>query len=393
MNTKAAIIAAALASLSLLVGCANQKSQKQAAAEQWGRTRATVLLSLANDQFRSGNLDKSADTVNQAMAMDPTSVELHVLKARLEIEKGHLESAIRTIATARAISPENAEADYLLGVVHQRWQKPQEALDAYSAAARKKPDDIAYLMAQAEMLVTMDRQSEALDLLLARVVYFEHSAAIRDAIGQLYGQTGDPVKAIEYFRQASVLDSDDRSIRERFAIALFRSGQYAEAQSQFMRLLRDPESKDRVDLLVAAAKCEWELNMFIESRKHFEAAANAESTNPEAWLGVARTSIKLNDVRRAEVASQRAVMLRPESSEALLTQGYVKLRQGRFGDAADSFRRAAAADVTDSLSLCMLGVAMQKQGKEDLAKQWFESALSRNPADELALQLLADANE
>lgn len=392
MNVKAAaILATALAGL--LVGCANHKSSKQAAAEQWGRTRATVLLSLANDQFRAGNLDKCGQTVDQALAMDPTSVELHLLKARLQIEDGQLESALNTLVTAKSIAEMNAEVDYLQGVVHQRWQKPQQALEAYSAAARKNPNDIAYLMAQAEMLVSMDRQPEALELLQARVVYFEHSAAIRDAIAQLYEQAGEPIKAVEYYRQASILDSDDQGIRERLALAHFRGGDYAEAHSQVSRLLRLPEYEKRADVMIIAGECASKLGMFLDARRRFEAAANINANSEDAWLGVARTSIRLNDIRRAEVAANRAVALKPGSAEAQLTQGYVRLRQGRFDDAVASFSRAIASDESDTLGMCMIGLAMQKQGQVREASQWFQSALSANPDDELARRLLAGVTE
>lgn len=393
MNMKMSVLATAIASMGLLVGCANQKTAKETAAEQWGRTRATVLLSLANDQFRSGNLDKCDDTVSQALAMDPGNVELHLLRARLQIEDGHLESALNTLLTAQAIDSTNPEVDYLQGVIHQRWQKPQQALDAYSAAARKKPDDIAYVLAQAEMFVSMDRQPEALELLQARVVYFEYSAAIRDAIAQLYEQIDQPAKAVEFYRQASVLDGSDQAIRERLALALYRSGDYSEAYAQLSRLIRMPENEKRADLMIVAGECGSKLGMNLDARRQFESATNINANSEEAWLGLARTSIRLNDLRRAEAAANRAVNLSPGSAEAQLTQGYVRMRQGRYDDAVASFRRASAADAGDSLSLCMIGLAMQKQGRTEQASQWFESALERNPDDELARRLLAGARD
>ena len=41
-------------------------------------------------------------------------------------------------------SPKNAEADYLSGVVNQRWQKPEVALEFYSAAADKETGELAF---------------------------------------------------------------------------------------------------------------------------------------------------------------------------------------------------------------------------------------------------------
>lgn len=390
---KKVICIAAIVALSTLVGCTNHKSQKQAAKEQWGRTRAAVLLSLANDQYRSGNLDKAAETTNQAIAVDPTNVELHLLKARLQIEEGALEGAMANLEIARKLSPEHAEIEYLTGVIHQRWQRPQQALDAYSAAARKKPDDIAYLMAQSEMLVSMDRQAEALALLKARVVYFEHSAAIRDAIAQLYEQAGDQRQAVEYYRQASILDSSDDTIRERLAWAQYRAGDYREANAQFARLLRDEQNQKRVDLLLAIAECESRLGLHAQARRHFDDVTNLDTNSLTAWLGVARSSLKLNDLRRAEMAATKAVSLQGKSSQAQLTLGYVRIRQERFADAAAAFKRANLADPSDSLSACMVGLSLQRLGQMEEAQRWLERAMQLNPQDDLAAKLLASVAE
>ena len=56
---------------------------------------------------------------------------------------------------ARKLNPKDPEADYLSGVVDQRWQKPELALGFYSAASDKEPGELAYIMAKAEMLVAL----------------------------------------------------------------------------------------------------------------------------------------------------------------------------------------------------------------------------------------------
>lgn len=391
MKTRKASFIALVLAAGTLVGCANQKTSRQAAAEQWSRTRATVLLSLANDQYRSGNLEKCGQTVEQAMAIDPTNIELHILKARLQIEEGQLEGALQSLALASSIRDDHAEVDYLQGVIHQRWQRPERALECYSNAASKKPDDIAYLMAQSEMLVTLDRQQDALELLRARVVYFEHSPAIRDAIGQLYEQVGDRKLAIEYYRQASVLDPADDASRERLALALYRNGDYQEAVSQLQRLVKLPGMAVRTDLLIALAESEAALKLNVDARRHFEQALATDEKLLAAWLGIARTSLSLGDLRRAESSAARAVSIEPRSAQAQMLMGYVRMKQGRYDEAMVSFRRASEADATDPLSFSMVGLSFERKGSKSEAIKWYGRALEVNPSDALAMKLLADA--
>src|SRR5689334_7824198 len=214
-----------------MVGCAsnNQKTQKEAAQRQWSSARASVLYSLAKDQYGTGNFDKARQTVDEALKMDPTNEPLHVLAAKLAIEQGQLESAEIDLKQAQTLNAKDAEADYLLGVVYQRWQKLDTALDCYTKASDKSPAELAYIMARAEMLVAMDRQKDALSLLQEKVVYFEHSPVIRDAVGQLLMQMHRTDEAVAMFRQASVLATDDQSIREHLALAQYANKQYSDA--------------------------------------------------------------------------------------------------------------------------------------------------------------------
>ena len=372
-------------------GCAapGGKTQKQAATEQWNHARATVLCSLAHDQYASGSFDKSRQTVDSATALDPKNIELVLLSARIDIELGQLESAQAELAKAATLDPKNAEIDYLTGVVQQRWQRPDKAREAYARAVEKKSDDVAYLMAEAEMYVQLDDAPAALSLLQDRVVFYEHSAAIRDAIGQLLEQSGNLTRALEYYRQASALDGTDQDIRERLALALFRNGDYREALSQLSRVLAAPESAKRSDLQIAAGECELQLNLPSDARHRFDDLTTADDTNAAAWLGVAKASLNLGDLRRAEQAAMRATALLPGSASAHELLGYVRMRQARFDEAAVSFRRAMAADRADATNVCMLGMALTKQGRAAEAKAYFAQALAIDPKNELALRLTA----
>ena len=196
-----------VAALALVVGCSSttthEKTGKQLMTEQWNHTRASVLLGLAKDQYAAGNFDPARHTVDDALRMDPENPQLHVLSAKLAIEAGQLDLASKDLEKARKANPKDAEADYLSGVVCQRWQKTDEAREYYAAAATKAPDELAYLLAESEMLVALDRQSEALDLLQNKVVFFENSAVIRDAVGQLLVQSHKYKEAADILRQAS----------------------------------------------------------------------------------------------------------------------------------------------------------------------------------------------
>ncbi len=386
------IVALTSSAITLTGGCASQvqtKTQQQQAREQWDTTRATVLYGLARDQYQNGNFDKCTTTLADALRIDATNAKIHELAGKLAIEQGKLELAEEHLKLARQYDPKDAEADYLSGVVCQRWQKPEAAYEFYSHAAQKMPSELSYVLAQSEMLVSMNRSSEALALLEDKLIYFEHSAIIRDAAGQLLSQQGKFPEAIEMLHSASILATDDGRIREHLALAFYANRQYRDASDIFSRLLADHTNDTRADLYLAQGDCQLQLNHPADARGSFDVASRLSAADLAPWLGLAQAALQLNDLPRAELATQRAVALNSQSPQVCLLMGYVRTRQNRITDALTAFSRAHQLDSDDTTSLCMMGYALEKLGRSGEAMKCYMQALKLQPKDELAAKLLA----
>ncbi len=381
--------------IAVLTGCNStpdrQKTQREEANKQWSQARAGVMHNLARDQFQVGNFDKARTTVDEALAIDPDSVALYVLSARIAIEQNRLDVADKQLAEARKRDEKSADALYLSGVVAQRWQKLDQALDYYTQASDAQPTELAYLLARSEMLVMLNRRPEAISALQDKVIYFEHSAAIRDAVAQLHMQDKRYDKAADLFRQASVLASDDMGIRERLATAQFYAADHKSAADTLGKLLVKEPYTDRPDLFTIFGEAQLAIGRNVEARQAFQKATDLDSSSVAAWLGLTKAALSLNDVRRAEGAVRRAASLSPELSDVHLMLGYVRLKQGRSDEARRSFETATSLDPKDSVSLCMIGHVLEKQGKHDEALMWYARALKVNPQDELALRMMATA--
>jgi tetratricopeptide (TPR) repeat protein len=384
-----ALALALLATAGCQSGGAASTQDRAAAKKQWAGARANVLANLAKEQYDGGLFEKCRSTLNDALRIDPDNAPLRVLSARLAIEQGSLELAEQELLVARRLDPNSAEADYLSGVVCQRWQRAQEAHDYYRSAAAKQPSELAYLLAQAEMLVNLGRGDEALALLQAKVVYFEYSATIRDAVGQLLMQKGLYAQAVDVFRQASVLAADDESLREHLAMAFYHAKQYRDAADALARVLRADAYAKRADLYVALGECQLQLNKPRDAREAFETATTVGPNQSAAWTGLGKAALRLNDLRRAEIALRRAVTIDPAAAETHLLLGYARLKQGQLDEALGSFRKASALDPADTVSVCMIGLVLEKQGKNADALRQYAKALKLRPGDDLATRLMA----
>jgi Flp pilus assembly protein TadD len=392
MRMKWIVPALAAAALAAGPGCADKTKKptiKEKAEAQWNGARASVMISLAQDQYKAGNFEKSRQTVDDALKLVPESAPVRVLSAKLAIEQGQLELADRELAVARRVAPDDAEALYLSGVVCQRWRKQQEAHDYYRAATEKAPTEPAYLMAQSEMLVTMDRSDEALAMLQAKVVYFEHSAGIRDAVARLMMQKGRYREAVDLFRQATILTPEEVSFKEGLGLALYYAKQYKAAAEVLVQLVGMEAYENRPDLRIALGESQLQTGKPRDARENFEAAARLQPGNAGVWLGLARSAMELNDLRRAEHALKKAMALRPNAAESYLLLGYLRLRQEKLHDSLQAFTKASTLDRRDSLAVCMVGFVFERLGRNDAAMKCYAKALKLKPNDEMAAQLMA----
>jgi Tfp pilus assembly protein PilF len=380
--------------LAILAGCQSSgPTQKEQAVQNWNAARANVMLGLASDQFHSGNFDKSRTTVNDALKLDPKNPAIHILSAQLAIEQGQLDVADQELAVARSLNPKDPQADYLSGVVYQRWGQTQKALDFYSAACALSPDTLEYVMAKAEMLESLNKPAEALALLQSRVAFFEHSAAIRDEIGLLLEQQGQLDAAVDMHRQATLLESDDLTFREHLASAEFRDGQYGDAADSINRLMADAKYQKRTDLFLMLGECQLQIGRAAEARGTFQAASALDPSSVSALLGEAKAEVAVDDNGRADVTIRRAAALGAAESDIDLLRGYLRLRENRLDEALASFRRASQLHQSDPICLCMEGYVFQKQGRTADASRCYAEALRISPGDDMARRLLAGLND
>jgi len=373
----------------LLSGCSsvNGPTQHEKATQEWNAARASALAALAADQYQQGNFDKCDETLAQALALQPDNIDMRLLAAKLALEQGKLEYAEAHLAIARTKAPKNATADYLTGIVYQRWQQFDKARDEYTEAAKKNPAEVSYVLAAAEMSVALGKPDLALQQLRAALPYFEHSAPLRDEIGLLLTSKKQYGEAATALQEACRLATDDAMIREHLAFALFFDKRYAEADLAFDRIAGLPDYETRADVQAALAECQAQIGQFANAQRNYQAAIDLDTANAGYWLGLSKATLQLGDLPGADVSLRKSLSINANSSEAHCLLGYLRLKQNRPADAMDAFRKASQLDPHDSVSLCLQGYLLARMNRNAEARAMYVRALQVDPTNKLASDL------
>ena len=414
-HAAAALLFAGLA-VSALPGCdLLDESHREFVKQQkqlFDLQKLDIVYQVAEQQYKVGDLTKCRETLKPALDSGTPHAKLRVLSARVELEGGSLELAASELKTALAIDPSLAEPLYLLGVVYQRWQKYETACDYYQQACDRNPQEALYVLAVAEMRMTLGQLDKARQLLEAKVVYFEQSAAMRVALARIAELQHDPVTASRHYRNASLLLPEDKNLRWTYAQSLYDAAKYGDAARILDELRFDPPTLPKastaqaanapadaaaaqeatqsvkVSILKTLGECYIALQRPLDARDCFQEILRAQPTNVSAYLALARTSLMTDDWSGTTAAAERALRYDPQNLQAMILQAAVLQKQNKWPESLDALDKAVRVAPRDVTVLCMRGISQRQLGRKDAATASFETALAISPADSWARELL-----
>ncbi|BAM03597.1 tetratricopeptide repeat protein [Phycisphaera mikurensis] len=385
-----------------LTGCASSGDKKNQherwvadANAGWNNIRSHALLETATKEFQNGRLDLAERTVGDAAKKDPTNPELFLLAGRVALEKGELEKAhaifAKSIVLAEARKQVTSDAYYYQGVILQRWQRLDEALERYTAAHRIEPDNPGRLLAMTETLVALGRLDDAKAELTQRLAYFDQNPALRVTLAHIAKMQGESAEALSWFKEAAILAPDDMIVREQLADAHLAAGNIDDACVAMRRLVADPGYAERDDLIRRLAAAELEGGRVDDARQLYIDLTAQNPGNVGDWTELARLSWRMKDQGGTLIAANRIMELAPNEANGYLMAGLVWQRRGRHADALNLFDRAADLDPLDPTPVVMRGLCLQKTGQWAAAREAYAEALRRQPGDSRVARLLAAA--
>lgn len=389
---------AALAALLALAACQGHGKHTQAfkneAEARMNSVKAATSFDMAQQQFLSGDLEKSLKNIEQSIALNEKVARSHVLRGRVLIELGRLEAALGSLDAALALEEKNADAQYYKGIVHERFSQFGDALGCYKAAAEADPSNPQFAVAAAEMLVDEGRFDEAETLLSPNPSPFQHNAGVRQTLGHIASLRGDHVAAARHFAEALLLAPNDPSILEDLARARFALADHAEAESALRRLLMQPEHSGRADLQHLRARCLVALDRPVEAREILIHLASDQSSAGDAdvWLDLGNVSLLLKDGFRLREAGQRLIALAPTRAEGYMFFALWQRDNGKPDAAAKTLERALARVPRDPAPAVLRGMILTDLGRADEARLAYSEALRRDPKNTQASRLAESLN-
>jgi tetratricopeptide (TPR) repeat protein len=301
-----------------LAGCESMPQRaKEEATARWNRARAQVKASLAADHFAAGNVSAAAEELNEACRLDPTEPGLLPLRVRICLAEDRLSEAEALVEAGLRNGPPSAELEYLLGVIRQQEQRWDEALAAFKRAAELDAEEVAYVVATAQVWLQLGQPDAAQGYLESGAERFRWTNAYQAALAECHEQMGAWSAAASAWQRVIGSEAAGAALQERLAIALFRAGRYAEAAPVLDQLTSGPEASTAAALHLMLAESYLELGRDTAARTALQAVLRADRDDPRALRLLARALVVAGEDEAALATAQRVLLRQPEDVATL----------------------------------------------------------------------------
>jgi predicted O-linked N-acetylglucosamine transferase (SPINDLY family) len=306
------------------------------------------LIAASSSAQRERRPADAAQSLQEAVRLAPTRLDLRTALVRNLIESGQLESAARAAEELVNASPKNADSLNLLGVVQKRQGKLQQALETFRQATKVNKRLFSPYINIGNTARMLQRHDEAIGSFRQATKLNPKDAEAVRLLGGTLCDAGRDEEGLAQLGRAIMMDAKNPDFFNNRAAVLYKLGRFDDALKDAERAIvlapQDPTGhRGRASIL-------RRLGRLAESRAAYEqilATSPDDVATLESYANLCGRS--MGDYPAANAALRRARLLRPADiriagrlCDALMDSRYEE--EGKFIDEAHSI----AAPIVDS---------------------------------------------
>jgi tetratricopeptide (TPR) repeat protein len=337
---------------------------------------AQVRLEYADYLNRRGENEEARPLLDAVLNADPQNVSALEVEFRVLGALGDTAGAVKVAREISAARPEAPLGYYLEGLALESSRDIPAAISSYERALEKEPRGAEPLGALSRVLVTTNRRDEARARLEQVVATYPDHAVALNLLAEIALADGAVDRTIDLADRAIAVDTRWWLPYRTKALAYLSKGAADEAKKTYSEGLAASGN---------AAVLGMDLAALYEREKQpdraIEVYERMHSANPAAEPLANNLAMLLATYRDDSASHERADELvrgfRTSDNPAYLnTYGWVRYRQGQYGEAVSYLRRAASATPDDPLMHYHLGMALLASGQPEEARAELERAIS-----------------
>lgn len=278
--------------------------------------------------------------------------------------------AIKELKAILAIAPDLPEAHLLLGVAYRVQGNPDlmgEAVAELRQALALNPDLTQARMILARIYLDLARASRARDELQIALDKVPDNPQLLTLMAEAERQLGNPKKAVELSRHVLEIDPKFDQARYYLGLALIDLRQTAAAIQELERVAASGSNPAESNLSLGMAYLE--ARRFDDALRVLREATKADPSRPEGRIQLARAyRLKglLDDAARElklaapATSGSLSALYQNIETDYYLEQGLLRMAQGSFDTAVQSFEKVLTLDPNHAVAQLSLAEARKR---------------------------------
>jgi len=330
-----------------------------------GSVRAEYLVLKAQALRQGNDPDGAILALDEAITLDPRTVEAYLSAADLYLSRGRPADAARYVERAQSVAPENPKVWMIRGNVLQSTGQLPAAIDAFGKALAIEPLYSDARIARLSLLIDTGRQREAADDVEFVAKHFPKEPR------------GNYLKAV-YLAQKG----DGAGAREALAAA---GNLLAPIAPEVMRR-RAPE------LLMLSGLVFHGLNQMERAQAYLEAFLALYPANMSARKLLGSVFLQRRDFNNAAKTLEAVERVAPDDPQVLAMLGGAYLGQGKADTATRKLQRALELGGGAPNTQAWLGAGLIQAGQTTAGLKQMTAAFERAPDNAALASTLAIAH-
>ena len=350
----------------------------------------TIWYNLAKVQIALNELENAKLSLNQALLINNSAIELYLDRAHINYKLSNLTEADNDYLLALQLEPTNPSVSIEYAHFLFETASYDKAIKQYQRALALQPHDLNVLLNLAYLFQLTNEYYQSIDTWNAALNIDPDNDVALFNLAKIYQDGKDYTKAIEYYKRLISVDNGESvDAKINLALCLKLNKNYSEAKSVFVSILKLDEYNPNLlyaygDLLLETGDYKDAIGYFKESINNgFEDVGLVYKATVKAYE-------QLNDTKNLKSTYSKWLELDKGNISVRLEYAKLLAKLGETQNAIEQYRVAAALDNTSD-SRYKLAQFLIEQGDYYGAIGQLHEFLKIKTNDLNALILLANA--
>ncbi|CBW24980.1 tetratricopeptide repeat family protein [Halobacteriovorax marinus SJ] len=324
--------------------------------------------------FKLSKAEVELRTLAQSKLSD--SYIFYSLQAKYYLRREFYENAISKFKESIKRNPVNDDDYFELAKIYLKFRKFKSAKNMLTRSISLDPVNIEYHSAYANILYELEGAETAIGYLRNLLKQNRDNPKILGDIAIYYYKNGQNIEFQEYKKRVEKLASTDASFYE----FLIYSAELDDRDDDVIKYGKEliKINPGDLDVQIKLGKNLYDKGLYKEALNMFESILARLESFPRANYYLAKTYIKLRDLKKAHIMAEREVKNNPSLEFGYFILGEVFRLEKKYREAELNFKRSISKNGRYVEALMGMGWIKWKQGYLDRAREYYLKALKEN---------------